>query len=261
MAQLFTNNASSTLAAGISVGATSLTVFGGEGVKFPAPVAPDFTLVTLYQKSGTTEINHEIVKVTARTGDALTIVRAQEGTAARAFNSGDAVELRWTAGAANMVGADTTGTGNLVRANSPTLVTPALGTPSALVGTNITGTAAGLSIGGNAATATTATTATNATNATNATTSTTQAVGTNSTAIATTAFCEAGFVNNNVGVIGVGSIAYVNYVSTSVASGATVAGGSINQASNASSFGAGTWRNISTYALDTSTPSMFQRIA
>lgn len=40
-----------------------------------------------------------------------------------------------------------TGTGNLVRANSPVLVTPALGTPSALVGTNITGTAAGLTAG------------------------------------------------------------------------------------------------------------------
>lgn len=104
MAQLFTNNASSTLAAGISVGATSLTVFGGEGVKFPAPVAPDFALVTLYQKSGTTEINHEIVKVTARTGDVLTIERAQEGTTARAFNSGDAVELRWTAGSAEFQG-------------------------------------------------------------------------------------------------------------------------------------------------------------
>lgn len=50
-----------------------------------------------------------------------------------------------------------TGTGNMVLSNSPTLVTPALGTPSALVGTNITGTAAGLSIGGNAATATTST--------------------------------------------------------------------------------------------------------
>lgn len=50
-----------------------------------------------------------------------------------------------------------TGTGNVVLSNSPTLVTPALGTPSALVGTNITGTAAGLSIGGNAATATVAT--------------------------------------------------------------------------------------------------------
>lgn len=62
-----------------------------------------------------------------------------------------------------------TGTGNVVLSTSPTLVTPALGTPSALVGTNITGTAAGLSIGGNAATATSATTATTATTATNAT--------------------------------------------------------------------------------------------
>lgn len=53
----------------------------------------------------------------------------------------------------------TTGTGNIVLATSPTLVTPNLGTPSTLVGTNITGTAAGLSIGGNAATATTATSA------------------------------------------------------------------------------------------------------
>jgi hypothetical protein len=47
-----------------------------------------------------------------------------------------------------------TGTGSVVRATSPTLVSPALGTPTALVGTNITGTASGLSIGGNAATVT-----------------------------------------------------------------------------------------------------------
>jgi hypothetical protein len=40
-----------------------------------------------------------------------------------------------------------TGSGNNVLSNSPTLVTPALGTPSALVGTNITGTAAGLTAG------------------------------------------------------------------------------------------------------------------
>ena len=52
----------------------------------------------------------------------------------------------------------TTGTGTVVAlATSPSFTTPALGTPSALVGTNITGTASGLSIGGNAATATTAT--------------------------------------------------------------------------------------------------------
>ena len=40
-----------------------------------------------------------------------------------------------------------TGSGNNVLSNSPTLVTPALGTPSALVGTNITGTASGLTAG------------------------------------------------------------------------------------------------------------------
>ena len=56
---------------------------------------------------------------------------------------------------------DETGTGSLVFNTSPALITPNLGTPTALVGTNITGTAAGLSIGGNAATATNATNATN----------------------------------------------------------------------------------------------------
>jgi hypothetical protein len=50
---------------------------------------------------------------------------------------------------ANLAGAltDETGSGAAVFANSPTLVTPALGTPSALVGTNITGTASGLTAG------------------------------------------------------------------------------------------------------------------
>jgi hypothetical protein len=41
-----------------------------------------------------------------------------------------------------------TGSGNVVLATSPTLVTPALGTPSALVGTNITGTATSFNING-----------------------------------------------------------------------------------------------------------------
>jgi hypothetical protein len=50
---------------------------------------------------------------------------------------------------------DETGTGLAVFATSPTLTSPALGTPSALVGTNITGTATTLNIGGNAATVTT----------------------------------------------------------------------------------------------------------
>ena len=54
-----------------------------------------------------------------------------------------------TPSSANLAAAVTgeTGTGALVFGTSPTLVTPALGTPSALVGTNITGTAAGLTAG------------------------------------------------------------------------------------------------------------------
>ena len=54
-----------------------------------------------------------------------------------------------TPSSANLAAAVTgeTGSGALVFATSPTLVTPNLGTPSALVGTNITGTAAGLTAG------------------------------------------------------------------------------------------------------------------
>ena len=54
-----------------------------------------------------------------------------------------------TPSSANLAAAvtDETGTGALVFATSPTLVTPNLGTPSTLVGTNITGTAAGLTAG------------------------------------------------------------------------------------------------------------------
>lgn len=54
-----------------------------------------------------------------------------------------------TPSSANLASAvtDETGSGVLVFATSPTLVTPALGTPSALVGTNITGTASGFTAG------------------------------------------------------------------------------------------------------------------
>jgi hypothetical protein len=80
------------------------------------------------------------------------------GTGVSGLGTGVATFLA-TPSSANLAAAltDETGTGLAVFATSPTLVTPALGTPSALVGTNITGTAAGLSIGGSAATATTAT--------------------------------------------------------------------------------------------------------
>lgn len=104
MSILFTNNASTTLASSILSGATSLTVASGSGALFPNPTSPDYFLVTLQGVSGTPI---EIVKCTARSTDTLTIVRAQEGTTASAFSSGDKVELRVTAG--QMTGASQAG--------------------------------------------------------------------------------------------------------------------------------------------------------
>lgn len=96
--QLFSNNASSLLAAGIAAGSGSLTVTAGDGARFPNPQNGDFFLATLFQRVGVTEVNIEIVMCTARAGDTLTITRAQEGTTPFAYNSGDYIELRQTAG-------------------------------------------------------------------------------------------------------------------------------------------------------------------
>jgi hypothetical protein len=99
MPQLFRNNAFSALGASLTNAATTLTVSTGHGDRFPAVVAPNFFMLTLQDASN----NIEIVRVTARTAgaDSMTIVRAQEGTTARAWSIGDVAELRLTAFALN----------------------------------------------------------------------------------------------------------------------------------------------------------------
>jgi hypothetical protein len=96
--QLFANNASSRLVAGISNVSLSMQVSAGEGVKFPNPTGGDYFLVTLSKISSGIETATEIVKVTARATDVFTIVRAQEGTSALVFAEADFVQLRFTAG-------------------------------------------------------------------------------------------------------------------------------------------------------------------
>lgn len=91
---VFANNASSVLASGILAADTTLTVASSDGALFPALSSGHACLVTLQDVGG----NKEIVKVTARTGDVLTMVRAQEATTARDFASGSRVECRLTAG-------------------------------------------------------------------------------------------------------------------------------------------------------------------
>ena len=69
---LFTNNAATTLASSILVGATSLTVAAGTGALFPSLAGSAYFYCTLSNTTGTTI---EIVKVTARSTDTFTIVR------------------------------------------------------------------------------------------------------------------------------------------------------------------------------------------
>lgn len=89
------NNARSTLLAGITAGQTNLSVQSGHGTRFSAPVTGEIVKLTLYDTAGNIEICHGIT----RSGDGWsTIVRAQEGTAARAWNAGDGISENATAG-------------------------------------------------------------------------------------------------------------------------------------------------------------------
>ncbi len=94
MSLLFTNNATGTLASTLLVGGTSAVLSSGEGALFPTPSGGDTFTATLEDTSG----NIEIVSCTARSGDTLTIARAQEGTSAQEFAAGTRLELRMTAG-------------------------------------------------------------------------------------------------------------------------------------------------------------------
>ncbi len=88
----YSNNAKTTLSSGINDSVTSATV--AAGAVFPALSGGDYFYATIETTDFATK---EIVKVTARSGDTLTIVRAQDNTSAAAFSSGDFVELRVTA--------------------------------------------------------------------------------------------------------------------------------------------------------------------
>jgi len=177
MAQLFTNNATTKLSTGIDAVTTSVVVV--DGSKFPSPTGGDYFYITVSRINGSgQEDQWEIMKCTSRTTNTLTVVRAQDNTTAVSAVAGSPVELRQVAqtisnpdlnsltvknninntaltassavatdASKNLVSVPTTGTGSYVLSNSPTLVTPNLGTPTTLVGTNITGTASGLTAG------------------------------------------------------------------------------------------------------------------
>ena len=97
--------------------------------------------------AGNVTTNANLTGGVTSVGNAATVVTNANLTGA-VTSVGNATSLG-SFTSAQLLGAltDETGTGSAVFATSPTLVTPALGTPSALVGTNITGTASGLTAG------------------------------------------------------------------------------------------------------------------
>ena len=89
----FANFAKTTLALGCTDSAVTINV--SDGAIFPSITTDQYFMLVLEDAT----LNREIVKCTAKATNALTVVRAQEGTAARAWNQGDRVALRMTSGA------------------------------------------------------------------------------------------------------------------------------------------------------------------
>lgn len=84
------NNASGFLATAISASDTGLVLQTGNGAAFPTLAATDYFYATLVSTGGT----QEVVKVTARVGDTMTVVRAQDNTSAQSFAAGSHIEMR-----------------------------------------------------------------------------------------------------------------------------------------------------------------------
>lgn len=93
--QLFSNGASATLAVTLIDTDTTVQVQAGYGALFPSPTGGDWFTLTLEDNNA----HVEVVRCTARSGDLLTVVRAQEGTPAQGFsNTVTRCELRDTKG-------------------------------------------------------------------------------------------------------------------------------------------------------------------
>ena len=90
---LFADNASSTLASAITNSQTTITVAATTGALFSNPGAGQIAYVTAQDVTG----NIEVMEVTARSGDSMTVVRGADGTTPLAFASGTRIEQRVTA--------------------------------------------------------------------------------------------------------------------------------------------------------------------
>lgn len=90
---IFKNNFEVALAQPTTTSDTTITIRSGSG--FPTLAANERVVATIVDAA--TGLQFEIITVTAVVGDVLTVQRAQEGTAARAWAAGDMLSIRTTA--------------------------------------------------------------------------------------------------------------------------------------------------------------------
>lgn len=97
MAQILKNNVSGVLSTQLNSADTSMVLV--DASNFPAPTGGDFYLLTLVGlNTNGQEATWEVVKVTAKAINTLSITRAQESTTNQLWPVGTAVQMRLTAG-------------------------------------------------------------------------------------------------------------------------------------------------------------------
>ena len=118
---LYADNAQTFLASAVTSSTTTITLAAGTGALFPDPTTGQFFALSLNDFA--TEQIYEITYCTARSGDVCTVTRAQEGTAARAWQTNDIAFNGPTSG--------TTGSAFVQRAGS--VLATSTGTANAIV--------------------------------------------------------------------------------------------------------------------------------
>ncbi len=123
MTILFKNWQLIPLASGIDADDTSCSVSLGYGEQLGDIPAGDHYIATLTNSFEMSAAKKEIVSITARDTDSLTIARAQEGTTGQAFSAGDYIVLDFTAGTFEALAQETGDGGDIVRTESEQTMT------------------------------------------------------------------------------------------------------------------------------------------
>lgn len=125
------NFAKVTVSTGYDASATSIVLSASEGAKLPSVSFNAVWYNSTDYADPSDDPNVEIVRVTARSTDTLTVTRAQESTSASTKNTGGKTYKMIAGLTAKAINTDIY--------TSPTFVTPALGTPASGTMTNVTG--------------------------------------------------------------------------------------------------------------------------